>query len=103
MESSTFMARVTCARIPLDFISCVQTCTSSWISSGATSVRDHASSHRGRGAGSLLASALDPDLEGVFDLKTFLKNGMARAASMGDCCARSQWGQQEERSVESVR
>jgi hypothetical protein len=63
-------------RLPLDFISCVQTCTSSWISSGATSLRDQASSHRGRGAGSLLASALDPDLEGSFDLKTFLKNGM---------------------------
>lgn len=39
-------------------------------------MRDHASSHRGRGAGSVLASALDPDLEGSFDLKTFLKNGI---------------------------
>ena len=68
-------------RIPLDFISCVQMCTSSWISSGATSLRDHDSSHRGRGAaGSLLASALDPDREGSFDLKTFLKKGMAGLA-----------------------
>lgn len=49
---------------------------SSWISSGATSLRDHASSHRGRGAGSLLASALEPDLDGSFDLKTCLKNGI---------------------------
>ena len=65
-------------RLPLDFISCVQTWTSSWISSGATSLRDHASSHRGRGAGVLLASALDPDLEASFGLKTFLKKGMLR-------------------------
>jgi hypothetical protein len=60
--------------------------TNSWISSGATSLRDQASSHRGRGAaGSLLASALEPDREASFDLKTFLKKGMLRWQQQPQC------------------
>jgi hypothetical protein len=62
--------------IPLDFISCVQKWTSSWISSGATSLRDHDSSQRGLGAGWELGSALELLREASFDLKTFLKKGM---------------------------
>jgi hypothetical protein len=68
---------VTTGRLPLDFISCVQKWTSSWISSGATSLRDHAFSQRGLGAASSeLGSAFELLREASFDLKTFLKKGM---------------------------
>ena len=63
--------------IPLDFISWVQKWTSSWISSGATSLRDHAFSQRGLGAcDSELGSAIELLREASLDLKTFLKKGM---------------------------
>jgi len=64
--------------VPLDFISCVQTWISSCISSGATSLRDHDSSHRGFGCatGSAWFPALDADRGPSFDLKTFLKKGI---------------------------
>jgi hypothetical protein len=67
--------------LPLDFISCVQTWTSSCISSGATSLRDHDSSQRGFGcatgsAWSPYFPALEADRGPSFDLKTFLKNGI---------------------------
>lgn len=71
--------RVRCTEhVPLDFISCVQTCISSWISLGATSVRDHASSQRGFGGviGASSLPALAADREPSFDLKTFLKKGI---------------------------
>jgi len=68
--------------MPLDLSSWVHTWTSSWISSGATSLRDHDSSHRSlSGAGWPLAplssclrplAVRDPSL----DLK-MLKKGMA--------------------------
>jgi hypothetical protein len=66
------------ACIPLDFISCVQTWISSWISSGSTSLRDQDSSQRGFGfaTGSSLWAALEADRAPSLDLKTFLKNGM---------------------------
>lgn len=68
--------------MPRDFISCVQTWTSSCISSGATSLRDHDSSHRGLGGaiGSVLFPTLDPDRDPSLDLKTFLKKGMLSGA-----------------------
>jgi len=66
--------------MPLDFISWVQTCTSSWISSGATSLRDHDSSQRGFGGAAGCCSpylaALEAAREPSLDLKTFLKKGM---------------------------
>jgi hypothetical protein len=69
------------AAVPLDFISCVHTWISSCISSGATSLRDHESSHRGFGfatgsAWSPYLPALEAERGPSLDLKTFLKNGM---------------------------
>ena len=61
--------------LPLDFISCVQTWTSSWISSGATSLRVHDSSQRGLGGAAGSRSDL-ADFCLSFELKTFLKNGI---------------------------
>jgi hypothetical protein len=63
--------------IPLDFISCVQTWISSWISSGATSLRVHDSSHRGFGGATGSGAALAPFCLSL-DVKTFLKNGILR-------------------------
>lgn len=64
--------------IPLDFISCVQPWINSWISSGATSLRDQDSSHRGFGlaTGSSWLAALEAERGPSLDLKTFLKNGI---------------------------
>lgn len=66
---------------PLDFISCVQPCISSWISSGATSLRVHDSSQRGFGCAtgsswSPYLPAFEAERGPSLDLKTFLKNGM---------------------------
>jgi hypothetical protein len=65
------------ARLPLDFISWVQTWTSSWISSGATSLRVQDSSQRGFGGAAGSGAVLAP-LCLSFDVKTFLKNGILR-------------------------
>jgi hypothetical protein len=74
-------ARVGTGHIPLDFISCVHTCMSSCISSGATSLRDHASSHRGLGGAIACSFACLAVLDAVrgpsLDLKTFLKKGIS--------------------------
>ena len=76
--------------IPLDFISCVQTCINSRISSGATSLRDHASSHLGFGGAtgppfcrSAYFPAFDADLEPSLGLKTFLKKGIMKKRYAG--------------------
>lgn len=75
--------------VPLDFISWVQTWMSSCISSGATSLRDHASSHRGFGCAtgwsplSAYLAALEAERGPSLDLKTFLKKGMADRGSLG--------------------
>lgn len=64
--------------IPLDLISWVQPWTSSWISSGVTSLRDHDSSQRGFGGAtrSSPCPALEAERGASLDLKTFLKKGM---------------------------
>jgi hypothetical protein len=71
--------------LPLDFISCVQTWTSSWISSGATSVRVHDSSQRGFGGAAGAGADLD-DFCLSFELKTFLKKGMLRGGGEPGLC-----------------
>jgi hypothetical protein len=71
------------AHVPLDFISCVQTWMSSWISSGATSLRVHDSSQRGLGGASGSGAALAPFCLSL-EWKTFLKKGML---AMAGCVA----------------
>jgi hypothetical protein len=62
---------------PLDFISRVQTWISSWISSGATSLRVQDSSQRGFGGAAGAGAVLAPFCLS-FEVKTFLKNGILR-------------------------
>jgi len=71
--------------LPRDFISWVQTWISSCISSGATSLRDHASSQRGLGGATGAASCptLEAAREGSLDLKTFLKKGIVVSSPPG--------------------
>lgn len=68
---------------PLDFISCVQTCMSSWISSGATSLRVQDSCQCGFGGATGWVSALAPfaPREPSLDPKTFLKKGIVQVNS----------------------
>ncbi len=76
--------------LPLDFTSCVHPRSSSWISSGSTVFRSHASSQRGFGGGS---GAPPLACECFFDLergpsrsllrKTLEKNGMLTGAAFG--------------------
>lgn len=81
--------------LPLDFISWVQTCMSSWISSGATSLRDQASSQRGFAGAAELPSpapylaALEADRAPSLDLKTFLKKGMLAVTSQAAVTGRA--------------
>ena len=63
------------SHVPLDFISCVQTWMSSWISSGATSFRVHDSSQRGFGGATGSGAVLAPFCLS-FEWKTLLKKGM---------------------------
>lgn len=67
--------------LPLDFISCVQTWMSSWISSGATSLRVHDSSQRGFGGAAGSGAVFAPFCLSL-EAKTFLKNGMARCGAV---------------------
>lgn len=78
IAGKTGEVRAATAYIPLDFNSWVQIWMSSWTSSGATSLRDHDSSHRGLGGGSgwLSASSNFPFLPPSRGLKTFAKNGI---------------------------
>lgn len=67
--------------LPLDFISCVQTWMSSWISSGATSLRVHDSSQRGFGGAAGSGAVFAPFCLSL-EVKTFLKKGMARCGAV---------------------
>jgi hypothetical protein len=65
------------SHVPLVFISCVQTWMSSWISSGATSLRVHDSSQRGFGGATGSGAVLAPFCLSL-EWKTFLKKGMLK-------------------------
>jgi hypothetical protein len=70
------------ANAPLDLSSCVHMCTSSWMSSGATSLRVHDSCQRGFGgaAGWLSALPAFAARDASLDPNTFLKKGIVQVS-----------------------